>query len=90
MSSRPDWMTEAKCAVTPDLADLWFSKVPEDMAAAKRICRACPVQRACLELSLTQDESWGVWGGISARSRKPLRMHPTKRFSTGRLIYGSR
>jgi WhiB family redox-sensing transcriptional regulator len=30
----------------------------------------CPVRQDCLEAALVRDESYGVWGGLSARERK--------------------
>lgn len=70
---RPSWMEDARCSTNPALADMWFSTVPEDMAMAKRVCLGCPVRRACLDEALKFAEPYGIWGGLTARTRKPLR-----------------
>ncbi|MGC5615152.1 WhiB family transcriptional regulator [Georgenia sp. Z1491] len=38
-------------------------------AAAKAVCRTCPVLEACREHALTVREPYGVWGGMSADDR---------------------
>ena len=71
----------ARCADGTLDPDEWFP-VSTDAEAARReaadaitICMACPVRRACLELSLRH---WtigqhGVWGGLVAADRAALR-----------------
>ena len=39
---------------------------------ARSLCRACPVQQACLEYSLTVQEPHGIWGGLSELERRRL------------------
>jgi WhiB family transcriptional regulator, redox-sensing transcriptional regulator len=69
------WWEDAACR-TAD-AELFFT--PEGVAKeqrraaeqqAKLICLRCPVRDDCLEAALTHDESYGIWGGLSARERK--------------------
>ena len=43
--------------------DLWFAESPALLEAAKRACRRCPVQEACLAQAIARAEPWGVWGG---------------------------
>ena len=60
--------------------DLFF---PEDFAdlqtrrlairTAKALCGSCPLQKLCLDTALTQHESWGIWGGLTADERSILR-----------------
>ena len=38
-------------------------------AAAKAICRRCPVQRECAAYALATPGPYGVWGGISEADR---------------------
>lgn len=38
-------------------------------AAARAVCAACPVRRACLAHALAHDEPWGMWGGLTTRER---------------------
>lgn len=40
-----------------------------EVAAARSICRTCPVQRDCLEYALARPERYGVWGGMTYRER---------------------
>lgn len=40
---------------------------------AQAICRACPLQSACLEYALLHNIEFGVWGGLTAHDRKRLR-----------------
>ncbi|HLZ39029.1 MAG TPA: WhiB family transcriptional regulator [Mycobacteriales bacterium] len=42
-------------------------------AAAKQICRSCPVAGECLDYALRADERYGVWGGMSAEERERVR-----------------
>lgn len=41
-------------------------------AAAKAICRGCPVLAACRNHALTTREPYGVWGGLSEGEREAL------------------
>jgi WhiB family redox-sensing transcriptional regulator len=43
------------------------------LAAAKAICRTCPVQADCLEFAITTNQEFGVWGGTSEDERRALR-----------------
>lgn len=67
----PDWTKKALCAeVDPDL---FFPEIGDDVAKAKRICKACDVKEECLKYSLDNDERFGVWGGLSEHNRRKLR-----------------
>lgn len=39
-------------------------------AAAKAVCRACPVTRDCLTHADATGEVFGVWGGLSEAERR--------------------
>lgn len=39
---------------------------------AREVCNACPVFRECLQYSLEEREQYGVWAGISRRTRLKL------------------
>ena len=41
-------------------------------AAAKLVCRSCPVIDACREHALAVREPYGVWGGLSEDDREDL------------------
>ncbi|HTO00335.1 MAG TPA: WhiB family transcriptional regulator [Microthrixaceae bacterium] len=44
----------------------------ERESRAKDICRMCPVDKECLEYSLTIKESHGIWGGLNESERREL------------------
>lgn len=44
-----------------------------EVRLAKSICYVCPVQASCLEDALGRNDSWGVWGGLTAPERERLR-----------------
>ena len=72
---RPDdWRDRAECKDDPT-PDLWFVP-PGDrhgIAAAKAICRRCPVAAECLAEALADPNIVGVWGGTSEVERAKLR-----------------
>lgn len=71
------WQMLALCRQTD--SELWFPEVgrPDVTRAARRICRACPVQPDCLAfITAWEDEhvgEWGMWGGLTAHERAVLR-----------------
>ena len=72
---RPDdWREQAECKDDPT-PDLWF--VPPDdrhgIAAAKAICRRCPVTAECLAEAMANPSIVGVWGGTTENQRAKLR-----------------
>ena len=73
---RPDdWRDRAECKDDP-IPDLWFV-TPSDhhgIAAAKAICRRCPVAAECLAEALADPSIVGVWGGTSEAERAKLRV----------------
>ena len=72
---RPDdWRDRAACKDDP-IPDLWFVP-PGDrhgIAAAKAICRRCPVAAECLAEALADPSIVGVWGGTGENERAKLR-----------------
>lgn len=72
---RPDdWRDRAECKDDPT-PDLWFVP-PGDrhgIAAAKAICRRCPVAAECLAEAMADPSIVGVWGGTSEVERAKLR-----------------
>ena len=63
-SSPPlDW-SQARCRDgAASMINLFFSDKLDDIARAKAICAACPVQEPCLDGAIARREPWGVWGG---------------------------
>ena len=68
-----DWRKDAACNGVA--SDIFFPASEEPPAAvrAKEICAECPVQEACLQYSLSTNQSAGVWGGLDANERRRLR-----------------
>ena len=62
-----------------DVYDPFFPEMPEDEQDAVDFCngtidgRQCPVRDACLSFALTNNERFGVWGGMTELGRKALR-----------------
>lgn len=57
--------------------DIWYPEQgpPLDITIeAKRLCSLCPVQVECLAYAIAANERHGIWGGLSADSRKKLRV----------------
>ena len=57
------WERDAACRRDGVATELFFSEDLSEIAAAKRICAACPVMSQCLEQAIHNEEPWGVWGG---------------------------
>ncbi|ANJ10474.1 WhiB family transcriptional regulator [Streptomyces parvulus] len=66
-----DWQEEALCAQTG--AEFFFPEPGSSVRDAKRICALCPIRPACLDFALSNDERFGVWGGLSEKERLELR-----------------
>lgn len=64
------WQERALCAQTDP--DAFFPEHGGSVREAKRICQSCKVKAPCLEAALTNDERFGVWGGLSERERHAL------------------
>ncbi len=65
------WQTDALCAQTDPEA--FFPEKGGSTRDAKKICTTCEVRAQCLEYALTNDERFGIWGGLSERERRKLR-----------------
>lgn len=66
------WRDGANCMGMD--AELFFPSRGDDYAEAKKVCRACDCQAACLEYALTPPvERWGCWGGTSEQERREIR-----------------
>lgn len=65
------WQEQALCAqVDPDA---FFPDKGGSTREAKRICSGCEVRAECLEFALSNDERFGIWGGLSERERRRLK-----------------
>ena len=65
------WQADALCAQTDPEA--FFPEKGGSTRDAKKVCSACPVKQQCLEYALSNDERFGIWGGMSERERRRLR-----------------
>ena len=68
----PSWRLDALCAETDPEA--FFPEKGGSTRDAKRVCSGCPVRAECLEFALANDERFGIWGGLSERERRRLRL----------------
>jgi WhiB family redox-sensing transcriptional regulator len=66
------WRQGALCAETDPEA--FFPEKGGSTREAKRVCVGCPVRLQCLEYALGNDERFGIWGGLSERERRRLRL----------------
>ena len=70
------WRGQAACRDTdPDLFFPVGTTGPalEQIATARAVCEACPVQEPCLEFALLTNQDSGIWGGTSEDERRKLR-----------------
>lgn len=67
----PDFKGQAACATTDPEAYFPEQGGNATAAQAKAICNGCPVNTACLQWALTNDEA-GIWGGLTEEERKRL------------------
>ena len=65
------WREDALCAETDPEA--FFPEKGGSTREAKRVCVGCAVRMECLEYALSNDERFGIWGGLSERERRRLR-----------------
>lgn len=72
-----DWVARAACtSVDPDL---FFPPPasPKVTAAAREVCRGCPVQVQCVDFAIRADTGGrplhGIWGGLTHDQRTRLR-----------------
>jgi WhiB family redox-sensing transcriptional regulator len=67
---RPAWQADAACRGTDP--NLWFPERGATLAEARQVCAGCPVRAECLEWALDNNQSLGVWGGLSERARRQM------------------
>lgn len=65
------WARDAKCLSADP--DTFFPEKGGSTREAKRICAMCDVRQQCLEFALSNDERFGIWGGMSERERRKLK-----------------
>lgn len=60
------WVELGSCR---DSAIEFYTDDAAERRAAKAVCSDCPVQGACLDFALRNDEQFGVWGGMTPTER---------------------
>ncbi len=65
------WQERALCAQTDPEA--FFPEKGGSTREAKRVCLTCDVRGECLEYALSNDERFGIWGGLSERERRKVK-----------------
>ncbi len=50
-------------------------------AAAKEVCRGCPVRRQCRDHAIASGETFGVWGGLGEAERRGMSDRRVRRAS---------
>ncbi|MEO7130692.1 MAG: WhiB family transcriptional regulator [Dermatophilaceae bacterium] len=65
------WQERGLCAQTDPEA--FFPEKGGSTRDAKKVCVECPVRQECLEYALSNDERFGIWGGLSERERRKLK-----------------
>jgi WhiB family transcriptional regulator, redox-sensing transcriptional regulator len=67
------WMVRANCRgmTTND----FFPERGENRAnaAARQVCDGCAVRDECIQFALDNNETAGIWGGLSGKQRRALR-----------------
>jgi hypothetical protein len=75
MTGDTDWMAAAACrTASPNLFFPQRGDPQHATAAAKAVCDTCPVRDACLDYALATSQKHGIWGGMSERQRRGLRI----------------
>lgn len=71
--SRP-WTKHGRCNDMP--VEWWFKEVNTGKSnvglEAKRLCKACPVNKHCLTYAIETREEHGIWGGCGEKNRRQL------------------
>jgi WhiB family redox-sensing transcriptional regulator len=71
---RADFRDDAPCSTTDP--EVFYPEKGGTTLPAKKVCAGCDVRRECLLFALQHDERFGVWGGMSERERRRLRIVP--------------
>jgi len=69
-----EWLADAACRDCDP--ELFFSDSCNGVKAAKQVCRRCLVAGTCLSGVLQNGQEAGVWGGMTEKERRKLRLHP--------------
>lgn len=74
-----DWRHQAECRNIEDpsiffpIDTMWSQPGNrKNIAAAKAVCRRCPVSAECLEWAIESGESWAIAGGMLPAERRKM------------------
>jgi WhiB family redox-sensing transcriptional regulator len=67
-----DWRRLAACRNEP--AEMFFDN--NDPSPARHLCWSCRVSGSCLSYALSTSQTFGIWGGLTARERAVLQGGP--------------
>ena len=68
------WVRQAACAKVPNADKIFFPGQGESITEAKAICAGCPVREECLDYALRTTQRFGIWGGVTERQRRTMRV----------------
>ena len=72
-----NWKSNGSCLDAEDAdidlrVELFFSTSETSIQKAKQICARCEVRKECLNYALTNNEQYGVWGGLDEQQRQSI------------------
>lgn len=74
------WARDAACAqADPEPFHPVKRTRRADVAAAKALCRTCPVAAECLSDALARADEFGIWGGLDEHERREARKQQRSR-----------
>ena len=88
-AERASWRDRALC-LNEDPETFWVDDELDSrllrrkkIAAAKRICRECPVWQLCREWGITQatGDKWSILGGLTYPERRALRLQEGRKWN---------
>lgn len=65
------WMERAVCPQTDP--ETFYPEKGYSTRDGKAVCNSCPVRLQCLAYALSNDEEFGIWGGLTRPERKAFK-----------------
>ena len=72
-----EWMDDAACRGMD--YKIFFPDRGGSTRIPKTICRECPVRLDCLEWAIQTGQKHGIWGGMSERERRKMKVERARR-----------
>lgn len=63
-----EWQRDGLCNQTDPEA--FFPEYERDGKAAKAVCKECPVKQKCFDYAVSNQETFGIWGGVDFTIRR--------------------